>query len=473
MEIDSFLGSIFNLYQFPFLSVLFSAVLGSWIYLNIISLKSHFAVPAFRTAVSNSLTRKRRRHYLTNRLLNTSITSNATLTIEHFSNELPFLSIIVPARNEEQNIENCIRSLLTQNYPNFEVIAVDDNSTDKTLEILMNIKEKISHSEPSAEQSLPSSASLLTSSTSSTSNTRLHVISLKDKPQGWKGKTWAMQQGYLQSKGDILLFTDADTTYISSDAILSSLTYMQRERLDALTSISFSELRDFISKTVMPLWDIFSVIFGRDPSKMNDPRSKVAYLLGAFIMIKKEVLEDIGTFDSVRDAIQEDKVLGEHLKYGGFKVRIIKAYDLISALWSRDAYTLWYGIERTLAPIIKDNALKVLWNLSILFFMALLPFLSLPYTIWLNAISREQLILFGGASLSYSLFLFCLNSSCCIVTVVAVAAKDIARYKITPLYSAFAALSSFFLIIAYLNALLKFGLNHQKSIPWRGRKTQA
>ena len=470
MEIDSFLGSIFNLYQFPFLSVLFSVVLSSWVYLNIISLKSHFAVPAFRTAISNSLTTTRSSH----RLSSKSITSNTTHTIENFSNELPFLSIVVPARNEEQNIENCIKSLLTQKYPHFEVIAVDDNSTDNTLEILMKIKEKISHSEPSAEQSLPSSASsLLTSSTSSTSNTRLHVISLKDKPQGWKGKTWAMQQGYLQSKGDILLFTDADTTYISSDAIISTLTYMQRERLDALTSIFFSELRDFISKTVMPLWDIFSLIFGRDASKMNDPHSKVAYLLGAFIMIKKEVLEDIGTFDSVRDAIQEDKVLGEHLKYGGFKVRIIKAYDLISALWSRDAYTLWYGIERTLAPIIKDNVLKVLWNLLIMFFMALLPFLLLPYTIWLSAISREQLILFGGTSLSYGLFLFYLNSSCCIIIVAAIAAKNIARYKISPLYSAFAALSSFFLTIAYVNALLKFGLNHQKPIPWRGRKTQA
>ena len=341
MEIDSFLGSIFNLYQFPFLSVLFSLVLSSWVYLNIISLKSHFAVPAFRSAISNSPTTKPKSRYLTSTLLSKSITSNTTLTIEHSSNELPFLSIIVPARNEEQNIENCIKSLLTQNYPHFEVIAVDDNSTDNTLEILMNIREKISHLQPSAEQSLPSSASsLLTSSTSSTSNIRLHVISLKDKPQGWKGKTWAMQQGYLQSKGDILLFTDADTTYISPDAVLSTLTYMQRENLDALTSIFFSELRDFISKTVMPLWDIFSMIFGRDASKMNDPRSKVAYLLGAFIMIKKEVLEDIGTFDSVRDAIQEDKVLGEHLKYGGFKVRIIKAYDLISALWSRDFYTL-------------------------------------------------------------------------------------------------------------------------------------
>ncbi|MFL6378784.1 MAG: glycosyltransferase [Nitrososphaeraceae archaeon] len=444
--------------------------------MNIISLKSHFAIPTFRTAISNIRNGNKRSYYLTNGLLNKSVTTVATVTNEHFSNGFPFLSIIVPARNEEQTIENCIKSLLAQNYPHFEVIAIDDNSTDNTLSILIDIKEKVSQSKPSSQESLLSSSSpsLLTSSSPSTTNTtKLKVISLKDKPQDWKGKAWAMQQGYLQSKGDILLFTDADTTYISTDALLLTVSYMQKEKLDALTSIFFIELRDFMSKTVLPLWDIFSIIFGRDASKMNNPKSKVAYLLGAFIMIKRKVLEDIGTFESVRDAIQEDKVLGEHLKYRGFKVKIIKTYDLISALWSRDPYTLWYGIERTLAPIIKANKLKVSLNLLILFFMTVLPFLALPYTIWLANVNKEQLILFDDKSVPYSLFLFYLNISVCIIVVAAIAAKDIVKYKISPIYSAFVVLSSFFLIVAYLNALLKFGLNHQKPIPWKGRNTQA
>ncbi|MFL6457339.1 MAG: glycosyltransferase [Nitrososphaeraceae archaeon] len=444
--------------------------------MNIISLKSHFAIPTFRTAISNIRNGNKRSYYLTNGLLNKSVTTVATVTNEHFSNGFPFLSIIVPARNEEQTIENCIKSLLAQNYPHFEVIAIDDNSTDNTLSILIDIKEKVSQSKPSSQESLLSSSSpsLLTSSSPSTTNTtKLKVISLKDKPQDWKGKAWAMQQGYLQSKGDILLFTDADTTYISTDALLLTVSYMQKEKLDALTSIFFIELRDFMSKTVLPLWDIFSIIFGRDASKMNNPKSKVAYLLGAFIMIKRKVLEDIGTFESVRDAIQEDKVLGEHLKYRGFKVKIIKTYDLISALWSRDPYTLWYGIERTLAPIIKANKLKVSLNLLILFFMTVLPFLALPYTIWLANVNKEQLILFDDKGVSYSLFLFYLNISVCIIVVAAIAAKDIVKYKISPIYSAFVVLSSFFLVVAYLNALLKFGLNHQKPIPWKGRNTQA
>ncbi|MFL6394961.1 MAG: glycosyltransferase, partial [Nitrososphaeraceae archaeon] len=433
-----------------------------------------FAIPTIRTTISNVRNGHKRSYYLTNGLLNKSVTTGATVT--NFSNGFPFLSIIVPARNEEQIIENCIKSLLAQNYPHFEVIAIDDNSTDNTLSILIDIKEKVSQSKPSSQESLLSSSSpsLLTSSSPSTTNTtKLKVISLKDKPQDWKGKAWAMQQGYLQSKGDILLFTDADTTYISTDALLLTVSYMQKEKLDALTSIFFIELRDFMSKTVLPLWDIFSIIFGRDASKMNNPKSKVAYLLGAFIMIKRKVLEDIGTFESVRDAIQEDKVLGEHLKYRGFKVKIIKTYDLISALWSRDPYTLWYGIERTLAPMIKANKLKVSLNLLILFFMTVLPFLALPYTIWLANVNKEQLSLFDDKGVSYSLFLFYLNISVCIIVVAAIAAKDIAKYKISPIYSAFVVLSSFFLVVAYLNALLKFGLNHQKPIPWKGRNTQA
>ncbi|HZA06404.1 MAG TPA: glycosyltransferase family 2 protein, partial [Nitrososphaeraceae archaeon] len=336
-----------------------------------------------------------RNYYLTNGFFNKSIT---TVTKEHYLNDFPFLSIIVPARNEQEKIENCIKSLLVQKYPHFEVIAIDDNSTDNTLNILIDMKEKLSQSKPSPESL---SSSLFSSSllTSSGTNSRLKVISLKDKPEDWKGKTWAMQQGYLQSKGDILLFTDADTTYNSPDALLLTISYMQKEKLDALTSIFFTELRDFLSKTVIPLWDIFYIIFGRDHSKMNNPKSKVAYLLGAFIMIKRNVLEDIGTFESVRDAIQEDKVLGEHLKYRGFRVKIIKSYELMSAFWSRDPYTLWYGIERTLAPIIKTNKLKVLRDLLILLFMAFLPFLVLPYTIWFTDINKEQLILFDGKNL--------------------------------------------------------------------------
>jgi chlorobactene glucosyltransferase len=134
----------------------------------------------------------------------------------------PFVSVVVPARNEQGNIEKCILSLLAQNYPNFEVIVIDDNSTDDTLKIMKEIEKKV----------LPKN--------------RLKIISLIHKPDNWTGKTWASQQGYLQSSGSILLFTDADTNYNSKDTILLTISYMQKQKLDVLTGIAYTEaLRDF------------------------------------------------------------------------------------------------------------------------------------------------------------------------------------------------------------------------------------
>jgi chlorobactene glucosyltransferase len=111
------------------------------------------------------------------------------------NSHFPFVSIVVPARNERDNIKKCLLSLLAQDYPNFEVIVVDDNSTDKTLKIVQDIKSK--GRGPREDKSLPID--------------KLKIISLTEKPDKWTGKTWASEQGYLQSAGTILLFTDAET----------------------------------------------------------------------------------------------------------------------------------------------------------------------------------------------------------------------------------------------------------------------
>jgi chlorobactene glucosyltransferase len=146
---------------------------------------------------------------------------------------LPFVSIIVPARNEQYNIERCLLSLLHQDYPNFEVIVVDDNSTDNSLKIIQEIKGRIRGS--GEDKPLP--------------RDRLKIISLTEKPDKWTGKTWASEQGYLHSSGNILLFTDADTYYMSRDAILLTVSYMLEQNLDVLTGLPLVELRDFGPKS--------------------------------------------------------------------------------------------------------------------------------------------------------------------------------------------------------------------------------
>ena len=204
----------------------------------------------------------------------------------HISNtlkNLPFVSIIVPARNEEKHIKRCLLSLLSQDYPYFEIIAIDDNSTDSTLYIMNDIKNRTSKG---GKIGLPID--------------KLKIISLNDKPDNWTGKTWASQQGYLHSKGNILLFTDADTNYVRKDVILQTVLYMQKQNLDVLTGVfSPEKLSSFWSKITIPFWDSVSILFGIGSPDVNSPKSKIAYLMGSYFLIKRKVFVDVGTFKSV------------------------------------------------------------------------------------------------------------------------------------------------------------------------------
>jgi chlorobactene glucosyltransferase len=370
---------------------------------------------------------------------------------------LPFVSIIVPARNEQDNIERCLLSLLHQDYPNFEVIVVDDNSTDNSLKIIQEIKGRIRGS--GEDKPLP--------------RDRLKIISLTEKPDKWTGKTWASEQGYLHSSGNILLFTDADTCYMSRDAILQTVSYMLKQNLDVLTGLPLIELRDFWSKITMPLWNHFSILLGANTGAMNNPKTKVAYIVGGFFLISKKVLEEIGTFQSVRNAIHEDAELGSRVKNAGYSIRIVRIDNGVSGLWSRDLQTLWYGIKRTFVPM---NKWKVLASLITVFFMALLPFLLLPYNLllaidmsssqlsWISDISKQ------GPQQQLTLLSFYLNLTSCIIIIISTAVKDIKKYRMTPTYSLLSFLGAGFIIISYIANMIS--LFTKQSISWRGRPSR-
>jgi glycosyltransferase involved in cell wall biosynthesis len=231
-----------------------------WIYLFAIYLRNHYRTPSIDH----------------NRQAKSSTCSNLNqINIKDRCDdtELPFVSIIVPARNEQNHIARCLTSLLSQDYPNFEIIAVNDDSTDNTLKIMHEIQKGYlyestgSLSEQRQKLEFTHKNSNIFSINSNTltpgkgnrrrtddatvtvssgkkdftpirgnnnSSEKLRIISLKDKPKGWTGKTWASQQGYLCSKGDILIFTDADTCYINKNTIISSICYFKKENLDVL-----------------------------------------------------------------------------------------------------------------------------------------------------------------------------------------------------------------------------------------------
>jgi chlorobactene glucosyltransferase len=365
-------------------------------------------------------------------------------------NALPYVSVIIPARDEQESIERCLISLMEQDYPNLEIIAVDDNSTDATLIKMKKIQQKYQKQKNCHT---------------------LNIIELKSKPDDWTGKTWASENGYLASHNAILLFVDADC-YYEKNCILSAISYMMKERIDVLTGYPFFELKDFWSKISMPLWKLMSITFGRNASNVNNPRSKVAYLMGCFFLIKRNVFENVGTFQSVRNAIQEDEALGIRIKQSGYKLRLIQMNNLIHALWSRDLSTLWHGIGRTITPMLLKEKRKVIINFFAIFCMITLPFvILLPYTI---IVSLSGINISDKNDFYYNCGILILNIIIFFMAIISITLNSVETYKISPLYTVLYPLGSIFLVIAYLASIIPLLLSlrknsSKKTIQWKGR----
>jgi chlorobactene glucosyltransferase len=435
------------------LSILQLLLTTSWIYLFIVSLKSHFVTPTIipkqKREISSKYMKKTRKNRIIRDkrcLFKKRSDFHSEMSSQSFYNLVPLVSVIVSARNEQAHIERCLSSLLDQSYPNLEVIAVDDNSNDATLRIMKNIKR--------TRPMLPLG--------------KLKIISLNNKPDNWTGKTWASQQGYLQSCGSILLFTDADTDYTNKDTILLTVSYMQEKNLEVLTGIPYLELHDFWSRIVMPLWNLFSEVFGASMSEVIDPKSNVAYLMGSFFMIRRKVFEDVGTFQSVCESIQEDKALGMRIKKAGYDINIVKVDQIVSALWSRDVTSLWHGIARSLVDIAIENRSKLVKSLLAIFMMAALPFLILPYTLSITV--QKVWLTYPSEFLSIRLILLLLNIVSCLLVISGTAIKAIKKYRLTPAYSILSFLGAMFLIAAYITSILPLLMSMQtRPVIWRGR----
>src|SRR3990172_1827693 len=166
-------------------------------------------------------------------------------------NETHSISIIVPMRNEGKNAERCIDSLMNQNYPRYEVIAVDDMSTDNTPTILEHLSNKYPN---------------------------LRVVTGSSTPQGWVGKTYALWQGFRIAVGEWLLFIDADT-YSNPYTLRSAFYYADKHKVDMLSLYPFQELYTFWERVIQPI--IFASIASALPhDKVNNPNLKEAFAIG-------------------------------------------------------------------------------------------------------------------------------------------------------------------------------------------------
>ena len=232
----------------------------------------------------------------------------------------PTVSIIVPARNEEDNITRCITSLLEQDYSQFEVVAVDDGSTDGTGRLL----DELAHTHPQGN--------------------RLWVLRLRDElPTGWAGKPHALHMGIQEAQGEWLLFTDADTWH-APNALRSVVTQAVQEGMDLFTVGTQQELPTFWERVLMPM-AYLGISMQYPPRLVNDPKSKVAVANGQYLLIRKSVYDITGGYarPDLRGTLLDDRDLAHVIKSNGFRLHFVDGQDLIHVHMYRGLRDTWRG----------------------------------------------------------------------------------------------------------------------------------
>jgi glycosyltransferase involved in cell wall biosynthesis len=340
----------------------------------------------------------------------------------------PKVSVILPARNEGRYIARCLDSLLGQDYPNFEIIAINDSSTDGTGEIMKAY---------------------------AANDLRVMHIDASPKPEGWTGKNWACYQGFLRARGELLMFTDADSKHLPSTMSLA-VGHLMSENLEALTAVPRLICNDFWTKMTLPALATF--LHTRfSPIRVNDPNTKTGYFFGSFFIITRSTYEAIGTHKGVKEELVEDGALGGKVKASKFRMKMVRGESHIDAVWARDLPTLWQGLRRLMIPIYYQDKVNAYMMAMAVFFILFAPFASLPYL---------PVASFAGNT-SFQI-LFVLQISAIALIMVTTAAQCRLAIFESPVYAFAAPLSGALISLSFMSAIAD--AKKKGAVSWRDRK---
>jgi chlorobactene glucosyltransferase len=241
--------------------------------------------------------------------------------------DLPYVSIVVPARNEERSIEACVRSLLAQRWLDFELIVVDDRSDDATPAILARLAIE---------------------------DDRLRVVRGQPLPEGWVGKPWALQQGAAIARGEWVLFTDADSEHAPL-GVASALAFAIDAGVDALTIGPYQRLESFWEKAALPSILGMIMIASGSLALVNDPMTGYALANGQYILVRREALAALGGHAALRDKIAEDLEFARLLKNDGrFRMLLAGGTDLARVRMYHSLSEIWAGFTKNMALGVDD-----------------------------------------------------------------------------------------------------------------------
>src|ERR1700722_2402874 len=261
----------------------------------------------------------------------------------------PRISIIVPARNEEESIRATLLRLLALDYSNYEIIAVNDRSTDRTGEIMDEVADPIARP-------------------------TLQVVHISKLPAGGLGKTHAMWSASERATGEWFLFTDADVMF-RPDVLRRAIAYAEAERADHLVLFPRMIMKSAGEKMMIAFFQVLFV-FGHRPWKVADPKARYHMGVGAFNMVRRSTYEKVGTYRALRMEVVDDMKLGKVVKNAGFRQRNVYGEDLISLRWAKGAFGMVDNLTKNFFAVFSFQWWRTVATIVGLGFLNLGPFLG-------------------------------------------------------------------------------------------------
>jgi GT2 family glycosyltransferase len=266
---------------------------------------------------------------------------------DHAPAGLPALTVIVPARNEAKDIRACLTSLLQQDYPAIDILAVNDRSNDATGAIM----DELAASHPA----------------------KLRVLHVESLPPEWLGKTHAMALAARQTASEFLLFTDADVLF-APDSLRRALAYAVEANADHLVLMPTTIIHRWDEAGLLAFFQIFS-LWGPRLWRVADPRAQRDALgIGAFNLLRRTAYEAVGGYESLRMEIVEDLGLARRIKRAGLRQRVAFGRDLVRLHWAAGVPGLIQVMTKNIFAAVNFRIPLLLGGCAWLLGFCILPF---------------------------------------------------------------------------------------------------
>ncbi len=279
--------------------------------------------------------------------------------------ECPRISLLFAARDEEEKLPGALATLATIDYPNLEIIAVDDRSQDATGRILDEFA--VSHE-------------------------RFRVVHVTALPPGWLGKPHALQKAYEASAGEWLLFTDADVRF-APDALRRAAAIVKQKNLDHFTLFGDVEMVGFWETVLITFFGLAFHI-AHDPYQVSNPHSRAYVGVGAFQLMKRSAYEACGTHRRLAMEVVDDMKLGKLVKQAGLRSSVAVAQEAVVIRWHAGVGNLIRGVTKNFFAALGYNLPLVVVAICGMWMMNVAPFVGVIWGHgWVRALSGIAVVI--------------------------------------------------------------------------------